>query len=62
MFTCDECGAPLECFEGEDYCPDCTRAELLREVAAADEEAAVLNRLPPPADFPPPPAGDEPPF
>ena len=61
MLTCDECGGPLERFEGESYCPTCYRVDLLRQVEAADAEAAVLNRMPP-DDFPPPCAADEPPF
>jgi uncharacterized Zn finger protein (UPF0148 family) len=40
MFTCDECGAPLECYDGEPYCPDCVRVSL----AAADEEAMAEAR------------------
>jgi uncharacterized Zn finger protein (UPF0148 family) len=61
MLTCEECGGPLERFEGESYCPSCLRMELLREVEAADVEAAALNQMPPADDFPPP-AGDEPPY
>jgi hypothetical protein len=41
MLTCEECGGPLERFEAEPYFPTCYRAELLREVEAADAEAAV---------------------
>jgi hypothetical protein len=60
---CEHCGGELEYFKPDDewYCPDCTRAALLREVEAADAEAAVLNLLPPSGDFPPP-AGGGPPF
>jgi hypothetical protein len=43
--TCPECGGPLECFEGESYCPDCLRfglADAGSEVAA--RQAALTNR------------------
>jgi uncharacterized Zn finger protein (UPF0148 family) len=41
---CDTCGAPLECFEGEDYCPDCVRYATEELAAEAAAEAALLRR------------------
>jgi uncharacterized Zn finger protein (UPF0148 family) len=41
---CEHCGSPLECFEGEDYCPDCLRYEVEELAAEAAEEAARFRR------------------
>jgi uncharacterized Zn finger protein (UPF0148 family) len=41
---CPECGSRLECFDGEPYCPDCTRYEIEREAARALDEAVRLRR------------------
>jgi hypothetical protein len=40
---CDYCGAALECFEGERYCPDCTRYEVEEQARQADGEAAAFR-------------------
>jgi uncharacterized Zn finger protein (UPF0148 family) len=56
---CDGCGNPLASYEGESYCPGCTRWEALQLAEEADEEARVLRLLPAPpweegpADGPP---------
>jgi hypothetical protein len=39
--TCDGCGNPLECFEGEVYCPDCTRFEPADAPGAEGGEASA---------------------
>jgi uncharacterized Zn finger protein (UPF0148 family) len=43
--SCESCGGRLHCYEGEVYCPDCTRWEVVR---LADEEVRVLRLLPAP--------------
>jgi hypothetical protein len=40
---CTECGGRLECFEGERYCPDCTRYEVEEAARQALDEALVLR-------------------
>jgi uncharacterized Zn finger protein (UPF0148 family) len=40
---CDLCGGPLECFEGEPYCPDCTRYEAMELARQADNEARAMR-------------------
>jgi uncharacterized Zn finger protein (UPF0148 family) len=60
---CDTCGGPLACFEGEWYCPDCTRYEVEELAAEAAAEAALLRRAE--AEWAAAgegPAGDGPPF
>jgi hypothetical protein len=42
--NCEHCGAPLECFDCERYCPDCTRYALEVQARPADEEAAAFRR------------------
>jgi hypothetical protein len=41
---CEHCGADLECFDGERYCPDCTRYEVEGQARQADEEAAAFRK------------------
>jgi hypothetical protein len=41
--NCEHCGGVLECFEGEPYCPDCTRYEAEEQARQADEEAAAFR-------------------
>jgi uncharacterized Zn finger protein (UPF0148 family) len=38
------CGTPLECYEGETYCPDCTRYAAERDIEQALDEALALRR------------------
>jgi hypothetical protein len=40
--TCEHCGEALACFEGEWYCPGCTRYEVEERARQADREAASL--------------------
>jgi uncharacterized Zn finger protein (UPF0148 family) len=42
--NCPDCGGPLACFEGEHYCPDCTRYEVEREAQQATAEAVLLRQ------------------
>ena len=59
--SCEHCGGPLACFEGETYCPDCSRYQALQLAEEADDEARLLRQAP----APPPdegPDGDGPPF
>jgi uncharacterized Zn finger protein (UPF0148 family) len=44
MDTCPFCGAELETFEGESFCPDCDRWELEEEIRQADLEAALFHQ------------------
>ena len=41
---CPECGGPLACFEGERYCPDCTRYEVEELARQAAAEAVLLRQ------------------
>jgi uncharacterized Zn finger protein (UPF0148 family) len=41
---CEDCGGPLACFEGEPYCPACTRYAAEELAAEAAAEAALLRR------------------
>jgi uncharacterized Zn finger protein (UPF0148 family) len=60
---CTDCGAPLACYEGEHYCPDCTRYEAEELARQADEEARVLRQFQAQADQADEgPGGDELPF
>ena len=36
---CDQCHEPMECYEGELYCPDCTRFGVEEAGRLADDEA-----------------------
>jgi hypothetical protein len=57
---CTCCGGPLACFEGERYCPDCTRYEVEELARQADEEAHQLRQVQAQADQPDEgPAGPE---
>jgi uncharacterized Zn finger protein (UPF0148 family) len=47
--SCECCGSPLECFEAERYCPNCTYYEALELAEEADEEARLLRLTPAPA-------------
>ena len=60
MYYC-ECGERLECFEGEWYCPECTRWEAIQAHDQATAEALASLAVVQP-DHPEPPDGDEPPF
>jgi uncharacterized Zn finger protein (UPF0148 family) len=40
---CENCGSPLERFEGEVYCPDCTRYAAERLALRADDEARAVG-------------------
>jgi hypothetical protein len=42
VLTCAGCGNPLECFEGEVYCPDCTWFGLLEHEALHGVEPAPV--------------------
>jgi uncharacterized Zn finger protein (UPF0148 family) len=42
---CDQCRGPLEHFEGEAYCPDCTRFEGVTQFDQATNEALALLAL-----------------
>jgi hypothetical protein len=57
------CGSPLVCYQGEPYCPDCTRYEAEQLARQTDDEARALRRAldqaPPPEDGT---ADDGPPF
>jgi hypothetical protein len=46
---CECCGGPLECYEGEPYCPDYTYYATLELASEADEEARVERMRPAPA-------------
>ena len=60
---CADCGCPLACFEGEPYCPDCTRYEVEGLARQADGEARLLRQAEALAAWPDEgPAGDGPPF
>jgi uncharacterized Zn finger protein (UPF0148 family) len=60
---CEDCGGPLACYEGEFYCPDCTRYEAEELARQADDEARVLRQFQAQADHPDEgPAGDGPPY
>jgi uncharacterized Zn finger protein (UPF0148 family) len=37
---CPECGGPLACYEGEPYCPDCTRWGVEEEERQATADLA----------------------
>jgi uncharacterized Zn finger protein (UPF0148 family) len=41
---CTDCGGPLACYEGEYFCPDCTRYAVEELAAEAAAEAAQLRR------------------
>jgi uncharacterized Zn finger protein (UPF0148 family) len=41
---CPECSGPLAYYEGESYCPGCTRYEVERLAAQALDEALVLRQ------------------
>jgi uncharacterized Zn finger protein (UPF0148 family) len=41
---CKDCAGPLECYEGEWYCPDCLRYATEELAAEAAAEAALLRR------------------
>jgi uncharacterized Zn finger protein (UPF0148 family) len=43
---CTDCGGPLACYEGERYCPDCTRYEVEELARQADEEARAIRQAP----------------
>ncbi len=43
MLHCDLCGGPLEVFEGEPYCPDCTHYAALAGLHHATDEALALD-------------------
>jgi hypothetical protein len=43
MPSCAQCGGPLECYEGEFYCPDCTRFEAADPIPATEEALAVQS-------------------
>ena len=43
--NCEHCNEPLACFNGEHYCPDCTRYEVETMAQQADDEAHVLHLL-----------------
>jgi uncharacterized Zn finger protein (UPF0148 family) len=43
MDTCEHCGADLATFEGEAYCPDCTRWEMEADLEQALDEALALR-------------------
>jgi hypothetical protein len=36
---CPHCDGPVECFQGEPYCPDCTYYETLALAEQAEDEA-----------------------
>jgi uncharacterized Zn finger protein (UPF0148 family) len=60
---CESCGGPLASFEGERYCPDCTRYEVEELARQADDEARVLRQAQAHAgQADEGPAGDELPF
>ena len=40
---CDQRGEPLERFEGETYCPNCTHWEVVEPVGHGDEERGSLQ-------------------
>jgi hypothetical protein len=61
--TCEHCGEALACFEGEWYCPECTRYDVEELARQADRDAAALRLVPAPsAGDDQAPAGDGPPF
>jgi uncharacterized Zn finger protein (UPF0148 family) len=37
--NCEHCGEPLACFEGDDYCPDCSHWEAVEQMELATDEA-----------------------
>jgi len=39
---CESCGQPFARYEGEDYCPDCTRYEAIRAGEQTDALALIL--------------------
>ncbi len=39
---CERCGGPLEVFEGEAFCPDCTSFEAAQAHDRATSEALAL--------------------
>jgi uncharacterized Zn finger protein (UPF0148 family) len=43
MYECECCGGPLEHYEGEAYCPDCTRYEVEEAARQATAEAVQLR-------------------
>jgi uncharacterized Zn finger protein (UPF0148 family) len=47
--SCESCGGRLHSYEGEVYCPHCTRWEAVRLAEEADEEARVERMQPAPA-------------
>jgi uncharacterized Zn finger protein (UPF0148 family) len=40
---CPECGSRLECYEGQRYCPNCTRYEVEEQARQALDEALALR-------------------
>jgi uncharacterized Zn finger protein (UPF0148 family) len=42
---CDCCGGPLASYEGEHFCPDCTRFEIEELARQADDEARILRQF-----------------
>jgi uncharacterized Zn finger protein (UPF0148 family) len=42
---CNNCNGPLARFEGEHYCPECTRYEVEQLAQQAEDEAHVLHLL-----------------
>jgi uncharacterized Zn finger protein (UPF0148 family) len=41
--NCESCGGPLECYEGELFCPACTRYETEKLARQADDEARAAR-------------------
>ena len=46
---CECCGGPLASFEGESFCPECTRWETVVLAEEADDEARGERMQPAPA-------------
>jgi hypothetical protein len=60
---CECCGDPVACYEGEWYCPECTRYDAEDLARLADEEARILRLALAPARRPDDSPPDEgPPF
>jgi uncharacterized Zn finger protein (UPF0148 family) len=61
--NCENCGSSLESYEGECFCPECTRYEVEELARQADDDARVLRLALAEAEpFDDGPTDDGPPF
>jgi uncharacterized Zn finger protein (UPF0148 family) len=46
MTNCDHCGTPMDVFQGEDFCRECTYYEAVEQLNLARDEAQAMQFLP----------------